>query len=192
MKTLLRQMLSRLTGAAATQGPPCPATLGEITVTDITGAPRRLDEFQGQVALIVNTASRCGFTSQYSGLEEMYRRFRDRGFVVLGFPSNDFLRQEPGSGEEIKAFCELHFGVSFPLFAKQPVRGRSIQPLFRFLTSTGPRGTRGRVRWNFEKFLVDRSGAVIARWRSITPPSSPSVVQAIEAALGAPCPNSPK
>jgi glutathione peroxidase len=133
--------------------------------------PLCLEEFRGQVLLIVNTASQCGFTPQYAGLEALYRAYRDRGFTVLGFPSNQFGSQEPGTEAEIGAFCETSFGVSFPLFAKIDVNGRHAHPLYRFLKKSRP-GVFGigRVAWNFTKFLVDRQGRVAGRFAPSTDP----------------------
>jgi glutathione peroxidase len=127
-----------------------------------------LDEFRGKVLLIVNTASKCGFTPQYAGLEALYRKYRDRGMVVLGFPCNQFGRQEPGSAGEIASFCERNYGVSFPLFAKIDVNGKNAHPLFRFLNREKPAGLRfllgNGIRWNFTKFLVSRDGWIVARF----------------------------
>jgi glutathione peroxidase len=135
-----------------------------------------LEAFRGQVLLIVNTASRCGFTPQYAGLETLYRTYRERGLVVLGFPSNQFGRQEPGTAEEIGAFCTSRYGVSFPLFAKIDVNGHDSHPLYRFLKREEPGMFRlltgGRVTWNFTKFLVRRSGEVAARYSPSTRPEN--------------------
>jgi glutathione peroxidase len=125
-----------------------------------------LSQYRGKVVLIVNTASKCGFTKQYDALEDLFQRYRDRGLVVLGFPSNDFMKQEPGSDDEIESFCRVNHGVTFPLFPKAPVTGQAIQPVFQALTTKGPRELRGKVRWNFEKFLLDREGRLVGRWRS--------------------------
>lgn len=140
----------------------------------LDGRATCLEEFRGQALLIVNTASRCGFTPQYAGLEKLYRTYKSRGFAVLGFPCNQFGRQEPGSAAEIGAFCEKNYGVSFPIFAKVAVNGRDAHPFYRFLKQSkpGPLGilTGGRIMWNFAKFLVDRQGRVVARYRpSMTP-----------------------
>jgi glutathione peroxidase len=130
----------------------------------ITGEPVPLSKFRGQVVLIVNVASECGYTPQYRGLEELYRESGSRGFVVLGFPCNQFGRQEPGAAEDILAFCRASYGVTFPLFAKVNVNGPDAHPLFGYLTSTkrGWLGTRS-IKWNFTKFLVDRRGVVVSR-----------------------------
>lgn len=141
-----------------------------------------LTEFEGRVLLIVNTASRCGFTPQYAGLEQFYRTYRDRGFAVLGFPCNQFGRQEPGTAEEIGAFCTRNFEVSFPLFARIDVNGRNAHPLYHYLKTTRP-GFLGieRIAWNFTKFLVDRRGSVVSRHAPKTPPQA--LCQAIESLL---------
>jgi glutathione peroxidase len=134
----------------------------------LDGRTVALDEFRGKVLLIVNTASKCGFTPQYAGLEALYREYRDRGLVVLGFPCNQFGRQEPGTAGEIASFCERNYGVSFPLFAKIDVNGENAHPLYRFLNRERPAGFRfllgNRIRWNFTKFLVGRDGRVVARF----------------------------
>jgi glutathione peroxidase len=140
-----------------------------------------LADYKGKVALIVNTASRCGFTSQYKGLEELYLRYKDRGFVVLAFPANDFMGQEPGSNEEIKGFCELKYKITFPLFAKTSVKGANINSLFKYLTEDS--AFKGPVTWNFNKFLADGSGQVIGRYDSRVKPLDPEIVAAIEKAL---------
>ena len=140
----------------------------------MNGGEQRLDQFSGQVLLIVNTASKCGFTPQYAALESLYRKYRNRGFAVLGFPSNQFGAQEPGSADEIGAFCESRFGITFPLFAKVDVNGPTAHPLYRFLKQEQPGifglfGS-GAIRWNFTKFLIDRGGRVVARFGSATKP----------------------
>jgi len=140
------------------------------------GRTIRLEEFRGHVLLIVNTASRCGFTPQYAGLEALYREYRERGLVVLGFPSNQFGAQEPGTAAEIGAFCRQNYGVSFPIFSKIEVNGRSAHPLYRFLKKRQPGRfgflTGGRISWNFAKFLADRDGCVIARYSPATRPET--------------------
>lgn len=145
----------------------------DFTVRTIEGFQKSLDDYRGKVILIVNTASKCGFTPQYKGLQELYRKNNDRGFVVLGFPSNDFMRQEPGTGQEIKHFCEVSFGVQFPMFEKVKVRGRNKHPLYEFLTSkeTNP-GFGGSIKWNFTKFLIDREGEIVNRFSPNTSPES--------------------
>lgn len=143
----------------------------------------QLNPFRGNVILVVNTASRCGFARQYDALEALYKRYAGRGFAVVGFPSNDFLGQEPGSDEEIESTCRLNHGVTFPLMAKAPVKGISKQPIFEFLTEHGPKDLQGSVKWNFEKFLLDREGHLIGRWRSYVSPDAKSLVAAIEGVL---------
>jgi glutathione peroxidase len=146
--------------------------LYDMTADLLDGQPLKLSYFAGRVLLIVNTASKCGFTPQYGTLEQLYREFNPRGFEVLGFPSNQFGNQEPGSAAEIAAFCERNYGVSFPMFAKVDVNGADAHPVFRFLTSArrGFFGTR-RIMWNFTKFLVDREGNVVGRYSPNTDPA---------------------
>jgi len=145
----------------------------------LDGRETRLEEFRGKVLLIVNTASKCGFTPQYAGLERLYRSYKDRGFAVLGFPSNQFGHQEPGTAEEISAFCEKNYRVSFPIFAKVDVNGPGTHPIYRFLKGR-KRGLLGiaRIPWNFTKFLVDRHGCVVSRFSSSTDPKT--IAPAIE------------
>ena len=156
--------------------------LFDIPVTTIHGRPQTLKPFRGQVLLVVNVASKCGFTPQYAGLETLYRQFQDRGFTVLGFPCDQFGHQEPGSESEIREFCSVRFGVSFPLFTKIDVNGPNAHPLYQHLTTAkrGLFGTR-RIKWNFTKFLIDRAGAVVARYSPTTPPRR--LVSAIERLL---------
>lgn len=144
----------------------------DITAHTLNGESLSLSTFQGKVLLIVNTASHCGFTGQYEGLETLYRKYKDQGFAVLGFPCNQFGAQEPGSAEEIGAFCEKNYGVSFPMFAKIDVNGPNAHPLFQLLKSeaTGLLGTEG-IKWNFTKFLVNRKGAIHARYAPTTRPA---------------------
>jgi glutathione peroxidase len=149
-------------------------TIYNFSAERLNGSEQRLDQFSGQVLLIVNTASKCGFTPQYAALESLYRKYRNRGFAVLGFPSNQFGAQEPGSADEIGAFCESRFGITFPLFAKVDVNGPKAHPLYRFLKQEQPGilglfGS-GAIRWNFTKFLIDRGGRVVARFGSATKP----------------------
>lgn len=157
----------------------------DFTVETIDGEERSLAEYRGSAVLVVNVASRCGLTPQYTGLEALHRRYQDRGFRVLGFPCNQFLGQEPGTHEEIKAFCRTRYDVSFPLFAKIDVNGPSRAPLYAFLTSqtTAPEGP-GDVKWNFGKFLVGKDGAVRARFAPNVEPLAPDLVAAVESALG--------
>jgi glutathione peroxidase len=169
-----------LTGAATEA-----SSIYDFQLEDIDGRSVRLQEYRGKVLLIVNVASRCGFTYQYEGLEALYREYGGRGLVVLGFPANDFLRQESGSNEQIKEFCTLNYGVSFPMFAKIHVKGRSAHPLYRFLTDkrTDPRFA-GGITWNFNKFLIGRDGTILDRFGSRDEPGSERVRRAVEQALG--------
>lgn len=156
----------------------------DFTAASIDGTPVDLSRYRGKVLLIVNTASQCGFTPQYKGLEQLYRDYHERGLEVLGFPCNQFRQQEPGSEAEIGAFCEKNFGVSFPLFAKIDVNGDHAHPLFRHLKREAPGvlGTQS-VKWNFTKFLVGRDGRVLKRYAPTTKPAD--IASDIEALLGA-------
>lgn len=158
-------------------------SLHDFTVKSIEGDPVSLDQFRGQVVMVVNTASRCGFTRQYSDLVELQTRFADRGFTVLAFPANNFGNQEPGSNEEIAMFCEDNFQINFPLFARVSVRGEDMEPLFTYLTTAENPDFTGPIRWNFEKILVGPDGRVVRRFRSMTRPNSRAIVQAVEALL---------
>lgn len=173
--------------------PALAAPLYSLTVERISGEKESLDVYRGKVLLIVNTASKCGFTPQYADLQKLYERYAPQGFVVLGFPSNDFAGQEPGSNAEIKTFCATEFGVTFPMFAKGSVTGEEKQPLFRLLTEESGRELDGRVMWNFEKFLVGRDGAVRARFGSFTNPLSSRITSRVEELLKEPSssPSSP-
>jgi glutathione peroxidase len=156
--------------------------IDDIAVTTIDGKATTLAEFAGDVKLIVNVASRCGYTPQYKALERLHETYRERGFTVLGFPSNQFL-QELGSSDAIQDFCEMTYGVTFPMFETVRVNGRHAHPLFRELTKAeDPEGKAGRVRWNFEKFLVTPDGAV-RRFRTKTEPDAPEIVALIEGSL---------
>jgi glutathione peroxidase len=146
-------------------------SLYDIEVTTIEGKKKRLEEYKGKVLLIVNTASKCGFTPQYSGLQKLYEKYGDKGLIVLGFPCNQFANQEPGDEAEIQQFCQLNYNVTFPLFAKVDVKGPNAHPLFRYLTNEAP-GLFGMksIKWNFTKFLVDRNGRVVKRYApNVTP-----------------------
>jgi glutathione peroxidase len=159
-------------------------TSDQIALTALDGSDTTLDDFAGQALLVVNVASKCGFTKQYAGLEALHERYRDRGFSVLGFPSNQFGAQEPGTAEEIADFCSANFGVTFPLFAKTDVNGPDRHPLYAQLTQTPDgKGEAGDVAWNFEKFLVSPQGEVVGRFRSQVEPEAPELVAAIEAVL---------
>ncbi|UWZ83623.1 glutathione peroxidase [Occallatibacter riparius] len=179
------------------------ASVYDIPVRTLGGADSSLAQFNGKVVLIVNVASKCGLTPQYEGLEALYRKYKDRGFVIAGFPSNDFAGQEPGTADEIQSFCSLNYGVDFPLFEKIPVVGPEKHPLYAALIAAKPEATATgdvpfadnlrkyginpnpapEVLWNFEKFLLDRSGNVVARFAPDTKPDDPKLVEAIEAEL---------
>lgn len=156
----------------------------DFALKDINGKEVKLDQYRGKVALIVNTASKCGYTPQYEGLQKIYDQHKDQGFIVLGFPANNFKGQEPGTDEEIKEFCSLRYNVTFPMFAKISVGGEDKHPLYKYLTEkeTNPQFA-GEIKWNFNKFLVDKNGRIIARFDSGDKPESDKVVQAIEQAL---------
>jgi glutathione peroxidase len=147
-------------------------TLYDIPVTTIDGTATTLAPYRGRVLLVVNVASKCSFTPQYAGLEALYREFRDRGFVVLGFPCNQFLAQEPGTESDVQQFCSTRYNVTFPMFAKVDVNGPNAHPLYRYLKASRP-GTlgTGSVKWNFTKFLVDRDGNVVKRYGMFAAPS---------------------
>jgi glutathione peroxidase len=167
--------------------PTKPAPALNFEVKDIEGKSVDLAKsYQGKVLLVVNTASKCGYTKQYTGLESVYEKYKAKGFEVLAFPANEFLKQEPGSNEEIKSFCESTYHVTFPLFSKIVVKGEGIHPFYEYLTSkqTDPKFA-GDIKWNFNKFLINRKGEIIARFESADAPESDKVVKAIETALEA-------
>jgi glutathione peroxidase len=155
-------------------------SLHDLSATTIDGKTQNLADYAGHVLLVANTASECGFTPQYAGLEALWRHYRDKGLVVLGFPSNDFGAQEPGTEAEIATFCSTKFKVSFPMFAKVAVKGAAQSPVYRFLAAD-----HGEPKWNFHKYLVGRNGRVIAAFPSGTAPEDPKLRAAIEAALAA-------
>jgi glutathione peroxidase len=151
----------------------------EFTLNSIDGKPAPLSAYKGKVALLVNVASRCGYTPQYTGLEALYEKYKDQGFVILGFPANNFGAQEPGTNEEIKTFCSSKYSVTFPLYSKISVKDADKAPLYDYLTSTGG----GDVKWNFTKFLVGKDGKVIARFEPGVKPESAELTAAVEKAL---------
>ncbi len=155
-----------------------------FTMTDIDGKAIPLASYEGKVLLLVNVASKCGQTPQYKDLEALYRKYKDQGLVILGFPANNFLGQEPGTDAEIKAFCSTTYDVTFPMFSKISVKGEDQHPLYRYLTSdsTNPKFA-GQVKWNFTKYLVDRTGNIVGKFGSTVKPMSEEIVGAIEAAL---------
>jgi glutathione peroxidase len=180
------------------------SSIYDIPVHTLSGAESSLAQFNGKVILVVNVASKCGLTPQYEGLEKLYKQYGDRGFVIAGFPSNDFAGQEPGTAEDIQSFCTLNYGVDFPMFEKIPVVGADKHPLYKALIAAKPEATATgdipfadnlrkyginpnsapEILWNFEKFLLDRNGEVAARFAPDTKPDDPQLIAAIEAALG--------
>jgi glutathione peroxidase len=159
-------------------------SLRDIPVNTLSGQPSSLGELDGKTLLIVNVASKCGLTPQYTGLEELHKRFADQGFAVVGFPCNQFGGQEPGSADEIAEFCSATYGVTFPMFEKIDVNGAQRHPIYTELTATADAdGEAGDIQWNFEKFLVGPDGSVLARFRPMTTPDAPELVEAIEANL---------
>jgi len=167
---------------AGAEEPTSPAVI-DHTVTTLEGDSLDLSTFRGRPLLIVNTASKCGYTPQYAGLQRLHERYSGRGLVILGFPSNDFGGQEPGSASEIGAFCRKNYGVSFPMMAKVHAKGPEIAPIYRTLTEQTAEDIRGEIKWNFTKFLVDADGNVVARFGSSVEPEDPALVAAIEKLL---------
>jgi glutathione peroxidase len=159
------------------------SSIYDFTLPSIDGKPSPLANYKGKVILVVNVASRCGFTPQYSALEAIYEKYKDQGFVILGFPANNFGQQEPGTNAEIKKFCSTKYSVSFPLYSKVSVKGDDITPLYQYLTTKANPAVAGEIQWNFTKFLVDRNGNVLQRFEPDVTPDSPQVVTAIEKLL---------
>jgi glutathione peroxidase len=155
------------------------ASVYDFTLNSIDGAPAPLAAYKGKVLLLVNVASKCGFTPQYTQLEAVYEKYKDRGLVIAGFPANNFGAQEPGSNEEIKTFCTRKYSVTFPMYSKISVKGSDIAPLYEYLTKS----TGGDIKWNFTKFLIGKDGTIIARFESPVKPDDPKVTAAIETAL---------
>jgi len=169
--------------APAAPAPVAQAATGPVLdheVETLEGKPQKLSDFRGKAVLLVNVASECGFTPQYAQLQELYGRYKDRGLVVLGFPSNDFGGQEPGDAQQIKEFVTSKFAVDFPMMAKVHAKGPEIAPLYKTLTEETAEGIKGDVKWNFTKFLVDPNGQVVARFESNVDPMSPELVAAVE------------
>lgn len=164
--------------------PPKEKSMYEFTMKNIDGQDVKLESYKGKVVMLVNTASKCGLTPQYDGLQALYEKYKDKGFVVLGFPANNFMGQEPGTEKEIKEFCTLKYNVTFPMFAKISVKGTDQHPFYTFLTNkeTNP-GMEGDITWNFEKFIADKNGKIISRFSPKTLPNDPKVVEKIENAL---------
>jgi glutathione peroxidase len=192
---MYRQVTATLFALAILGGACSPACAGakggkkvapvlNFKMTSLDGKPVDLTQFQGKVVLLVNVASECGYTPQYKGLQELYKKYGKDGLVVVGVPSNDFGKQEPGSNEEIAAFCKKNYGVEFPMLAKVAVKGEGQVPLYKFLTAKETNSNfAGPIRWNFEKFLIGRDGTVIGRFASDVEPDSDELQKAVRDAL---------
>jgi glutathione peroxidase len=181
-RQVMGQNVIKEPNAPATQPSTSPLT---FTVKDIDGKDYDLAQLKGKVVMIVNVASKCGLTKQYAGLQKLYDTYKDRGFVIVGFPANNFGGQEPGSEEEIKTFCSTKYNVTFPMMSKISVKGENQHALYDLLTHKTPQEFRGEIGWNFTKFVVDRNGQVFARFASKTTPENEQLVAAVEKALGA-------
>jgi glutathione peroxidase len=180
MKTLLISMASLLLAAALGST----ASVYDYSVKTIDGSPETLNTYKGKTVLIVNVASKCGYTPQYAGLQKLYAKYKDRGFVILGFPANNFGAQEPGTNAEIKTFCSRTYNVTFPMFSKISVKGDDKAPLYQYLTEKSPNAaTHGDIQWNFTKFLIGKDGKVVARFEPDVTPESAEMEKAIETAL---------
>jgi glutathione peroxidase len=155
----------------------------DFKMVNIDGDSVDLGQYKGKVVLIVNVASKCGFTPQYTELEALYQKYKDAGFVILGFPANNFLGQEPGTNEQIKEFCTLNYGVTFPMFSKISVKGKDQHPLYQYLTDESKHAFGGDIGWNFTKFLIGKDGQIKARFASKTKPLNKKIVTAIEKEL---------
>ncbi|POU77071.1 glutathione peroxidase [Leclercia sp. LSNIH6] len=154
----------------------------QLTATSLRGQPISMADYAGKVVLVVNTASQCGFTPQYAGLEKLYKKYADQGLVVLGFPCNQFGKQEPGGADDIAQTCHVNYGVSFPMFGKVEVNGATAHPLFRYLKEALPGVLGGRIKWNFTKFLIGRDGKPLKRFAPMTTPEKmeAAIVAALE------------
>ncbi len=172
--------------AAPAATPRTAKSVYDFTMKDIDGKPTPLSSYKGKVLLLVNVASKCGYTPQYAALEKLYEKYKDKGFVILGFPANNFGQQEPGTDAEIKTFCTTKYNVSFDMFSKISVKGEDQHPLYRFLTSkeSDPQFA-GDVQWNFQKYLVGKNGKILGKFLSAVDPLSPELTGAIEQALKA-------
>lgn len=167
-----------------TTGTTATGTIYDYTVTDIAGKEVSLSQFKDKVVMIVNVASKCGYTPQYKSLEETYKKYKDKGFIILGFPSNNFMGQEPGTNSEIAEFCSRNYGVSFPMFSKIDVKGKDKAPLYKFLTEKKMNGVvDADVSWNFQKFLINKQGQVVTYFKPGTEVTEAEVVKAIEGLL---------
>src|SRR5262245_64739 len=155
------------------------ANIYDFSLNTIEGAPAPLSAYKGKVVLLVNVASKCGYTPQYAGLEKLYEKYKDKGFVIIGVPANNFGGQEPGTNEEIKTFCTRNYNVTFPMMSKVSVKGADKTPLYQYLTEA----TGGEIKWNFTKFLIDRQGKIASRFESAVSPEASELVKAVEQAL---------
>ncbi|MBI9018343.1 MAG: glutathione peroxidase [Phycisphaerae bacterium] len=160
-----------------------PNSIYDFTMDDIDGKPVPLSKYKGQAILIVNVASKCGYTKQYAPLQELYAKYKSKGLVVLGFPANNYGGQEPGTNEEIQQFCTNNFAVDFPMFAKLSARGKDIHPMYKYLTSLDIKGQTGAIKWNFNKFLIDRKGNPVGRYESKVAPDNDDFLKDLEIAL---------
>lgn len=176
---VLNQMLNPSDANANPASATCAPALSHTFLRLQDEVPQNLCQYQGKVIMVVNTASFCGFTSQYEGLEKVYARYKDKGFVILGFPSNDFGQQEPGSNKEIAEFCKNTYDVKFPMFAKSSVSGKDANPLFKMLISK----TGASPKWNFYKYLIDRNGNIVESYNSLSKPDGKSITSEIEKLL---------
>lgn len=155
------------------------SSIYDFNLKTIDGAPAPLSAYKGKVVLLVNVASKCGYTPQYAGLEKLYEKYKDKGFVIIGIPANNFGAQEPGTDQEIKTFCTRNYSVTFPMMSKVSVKGADMTPLYHYLTSS----TGGDIKWNFTKFLIDKNGNIASRFESAVTPESADIAHAIEQAL---------
>lgn len=179
MRNLLFSLIIIIAGFSMTIHANDVQTPLDVKVNSISGEEVELQQYKGKVVLIVNTASKCGFTPQYEGLEALYQTFKDSGFVVLGFPANNFANQEPGSNKEIREFCTTEFGVTFPMFAKISVKGKDQHPLYAYLTDKSKHSHGGSVKWNFTKFLIGRDATVVDRFAPTIKPSGDKIKNAV-------------
>ena len=182
---LMSSLLTSIPAGTVIAGDKETKSIYDFTMKTIEGKDTQLSAYKGKVLLIVNVASRCGYTPQYEGLEALYRKYKDQGFTILGFPANNFGRQEPGTDAEILTFCSTKYGVTFDMFSKISVKGGDQHPMYGFLTSTktNPQFS-GDVKWNFQKYLVDRKGNIVGKFDSADKPLSSEMTSAIEKALG--------
>jgi glutathione peroxidase len=182
--TLVLALISLAVAPLAQAAPPMDKSVYDFTLKSIDGQPTALKTYHGKVMLLVNVASKCGYTPQYTALEALYEKYKDKGLVIVGIPANNFMGQEPGTNEEIKTFCSKKYNVTFPMMSKVSVKGDDQTPLYQFLTSkeADPK-LGGEIQWNFTKFLFDRKGNPVARFEPAIKPDAPEVTAAIEAAL---------